>query len=353
MSKQPHTWGGNTSDGYGSIPREFYRSYSAMGITEGEFVLITNLMSFAWYEDSSPFPTVATLCERMGKSENTVHSRISSLKEKGYLVVVERPGRSNTYDLSPLFEALKDAPKMRTAASNPEPADVDPPQKLGGPPSPTFGGHKDTQPKDTKKEVHPSDEHRAPLPVGSGTLAPPPGKKTAALREKMAAAQSRSPLEALRALERHVVGVGNVQDARAKKRAARRIAKFDRKKPEDYNAQDIELVFMKAWAASGWAGTANRFTVRELGHAKELLATHGGAATAEVVENTILEWPRWKAELGANGFPSMVFIYAFRASLFPMVLNRDVDASPPEKFGTKFVPDPEVKDIGGVKMGNL
>ena len=78
----------------------------AYPITPTEFVVIVHLLKYKWDEEM-PFPAIATLAKKMGRSEQAVRAAARSLEDKGYLVRHMTRGRPNRFDLKPLFEAVE------------------------------------------------------------------------------------------------------------------------------------------------------------------------------------------------------------------------------------------------------
>jgi DNA-binding transcriptional MocR family regulator len=64
-----------------------------------------NLMEFKW-DSNAPFPGYATLAQRMGISVKMARRHAQTLEGKKYLRREMRRGRTNRFDLSPLFEGL-------------------------------------------------------------------------------------------------------------------------------------------------------------------------------------------------------------------------------------------------------
>ncbi len=93
-------------DGFTPVPLTFLTHYGAMGITSAEAMLIIHLMSHKW-DEKNPFPTFGRIATRMRISETAVRGHARSLEKKKLLKRITRPGRSNQFDLKPLFERLE------------------------------------------------------------------------------------------------------------------------------------------------------------------------------------------------------------------------------------------------------
>lgn len=104
--------------GYLAVPIAFLEHYARLkkfgGLTHAEAMFILHVMSFKWGE-RAPFPSYATLAKRMGTSPKTVQRQAKALEDKGYLVRVARHGRSNAFELTPLFDSLLEAVQTQEA----------------------------------------------------------------------------------------------------------------------------------------------------------------------------------------------------------------------------------------------
>ncbi len=85
------------------LPDVLIRHHRHLGMTYGEWDLTTQILTYKW-TDQHPYPTIGTLAHSMDVSGRQVQELLSSLQGKGLLRVVERPGRSNAYDLRPMIE---------------------------------------------------------------------------------------------------------------------------------------------------------------------------------------------------------------------------------------------------------
>ena len=97
--------------GYVAVPTLFLRHYANLkpySLTSGEALFVLHLMEFKW-DEKAPFPGYKTLAERMGVSDKMARRHAKSLEEKKYLKRKVRVGRTNRFDLTPLFDALKAA----------------------------------------------------------------------------------------------------------------------------------------------------------------------------------------------------------------------------------------------------
>lgn len=115
-------WGGHDSlfiHGWLGLPVTFLEHYPELkpyGLTAGEAMFIIQLMAYKWTE-AAPFPSYKTLAKRMGVTDKMVRRYAAAVEAKGYLVREGRIGRSNSFNLSPLFEALREAVEQKTQAA--------------------------------------------------------------------------------------------------------------------------------------------------------------------------------------------------------------------------------------------
>ena len=104
-------WGGHEAlleQGYVAIPVVFLRGVAKLTpyrLKPTEALFIIQLMAFKWGADD-PFPSYKTLADRMGITETYTRKLARSLEGKGFLVRRARIGRSNEFDLQPLFDQL-------------------------------------------------------------------------------------------------------------------------------------------------------------------------------------------------------------------------------------------------------
>jgi hypothetical protein len=104
-------------DGFVIAPTFFLRSYALMkpfSLTHGEAMFVLHLMQFKW-DENAPFPSYARIARQMGVSAKQAQRYAASLEQKKYLKREVRVGTSNRFDLTPLFDALKEL-RQRQAA---------------------------------------------------------------------------------------------------------------------------------------------------------------------------------------------------------------------------------------------
>jgi hypothetical protein len=94
--------------GFVAVPSVFLRHYAHLKphrLTMGEALFVLHLMEFKWDADA-PFPGYGTLAQRMGISVKMARRHAQTLEAKKYLRREIRSGKTNRFDLSPLFDAL-------------------------------------------------------------------------------------------------------------------------------------------------------------------------------------------------------------------------------------------------------
>jgi len=115
-------WGREVNDnGWSAIPRTLLLNQKALNLKFAEMTVLINLVSEWWALDSKIFPSVKTLADRTGTSEQYIRKvlkmleskeiMIGNLQLKGLIKVIPRRTEngyqtSNVYDLKPLQKAL-------------------------------------------------------------------------------------------------------------------------------------------------------------------------------------------------------------------------------------------------------
>lgn len=97
--------------GYLIVPSLFLLSYAHLKphpLSAGEVLFVLHLMEYKW-DERAPFPSYKTLARRMGISDKMARRHAQSLEAKRYLRRVARVGATNQFDLTPLFDAIRDA----------------------------------------------------------------------------------------------------------------------------------------------------------------------------------------------------------------------------------------------------
>jgi len=328
--KADDDWGGTLKEGFVSVPNAFLDRLGTLDVTPGQFMLIMCILRYRFIPKDKteeirwPYPSITTLAAMMGVTNRTVQLRLRELRLKRMVKVVARVTSaggptSNVYDFGPLFGMLETAaktPAPRRALPVDEashtlqkrvPSEPSPP--LPSEPSPEEDEHQ-KKTKDLASPTLPEPAAASPsrageprLKLGSRVQNNPGGPLGEIIARKMAEASSK----ARKALP-------------PPSQVASRRAAFEEKSPSQYNCNDMELVIRVGFAKRGWKG-APTFTGKDRSQAKQLIEAYSPDVVADVVQQTITRWEEVSAHFGANGFPSMAFVYGFRNSLFPYVLN--------------------------------
>jgi DNA-binding transcriptional regulator YhcF (GntR family) len=101
--------------GWAPIAHDFLDNYRRLPkpLTTIEAMVVVMLIRHKW-DDRHPFPSVKRLGRMMGLGSTSIRNHIRSLEAKGYLKRIRRPGSSNAFDMSPLFQEVeRTAGRMR------------------------------------------------------------------------------------------------------------------------------------------------------------------------------------------------------------------------------------------------
>jgi DNA-binding IclR family transcriptional regulator len=94
--------------GFTPISNYFIENYHRLvpALTSLEAMLVIHLMRFKW-DERHPHPTFGTLSRRMGVSPTATRNHARSLQKKRFLNRLSNDGGPNSFDLTPLFDALE------------------------------------------------------------------------------------------------------------------------------------------------------------------------------------------------------------------------------------------------------
>lgn len=128
-------WGGEKvlfHEGYLPVPVTFLRclgQLSPHNLKPAEALFLLELLVFKWDEED-PWPSYGKVAERMGVSDTYARRLARKLEKKGFLERKKRIGRTNAFNLDPLFEKLaahlreeKGIEEQPEEESQPEPED--------------------------------------------------------------------------------------------------------------------------------------------------------------------------------------------------------------------------------------
>lgn len=265
-------WNGIDDHGFVPMCRAFMRHYRLLNITMEEAMLIMHLLDHSWLGEQD-FPSARFFAELTGKHESTVRLYLKSLSFKGYLIEVTGPNNAKTYDWSPLLSAIRD---------------------ISGVPAKQEPRASTTQTSDTLGGLL---EATASLVTGDVKADPKPKKTT--------------------------------------RRHTNRLQKFSEKSASEYNANDMEIVMAQAWKLKGWRTAPPKFTLRDRKHAKDLIEQHGAETVSNVIDEAIRRWEEIAPKMRLNNtYPSMSIIFGYRNSIFPLLIDGDLNMKP--TWGSQF-----------------
>lgn len=106
-------WGKAVMDlGYSTIPSLIFRAQARLGLSPVQLALLLHLVDYWWKRAQMPFPSKATLAERMNLSPRQIQRYLTDLEDGGFIQRVERFAghkgqQSNEYNLNGLVRKLQ------------------------------------------------------------------------------------------------------------------------------------------------------------------------------------------------------------------------------------------------------
>ena len=99
-------------DGFTAVPNSVLEHYAELGITNNEMMFTIQVWNF-WWRLRDPYPSLATIAERMGLQRRQTQQYVESLRNKGFLKTEQRYSESgskltNEYDFSPMLKAIRE-----------------------------------------------------------------------------------------------------------------------------------------------------------------------------------------------------------------------------------------------------
>jgi DNA-binding MarR family transcriptional regulator len=107
--------------GFCIVPSLLLRAQRRLAISPTQLAVLMQLADHWWESERKPFPSKATLAERLNLSPRQVQRHIATLEEQGYVKRIQRTVRgrgktTNVYDLSGLVARLRELePDFRKA----------------------------------------------------------------------------------------------------------------------------------------------------------------------------------------------------------------------------------------------
>lgn len=323
-----NSWGGADRHGYAKAPHLFIRRFPELGLKPETAMLVLCIESFRFDDQRLPFPSVETLAASMGWSRSTIFRHLTALKSAALVIIRGRDGRSSAYDFAPLYSRLEELahdsrPTMPRPTSDTGGSELrDPP--FGPAVAPvTQGGISPVRPEEEEEQVE------EPLSLTD---------RLARLRTTTdATSRNASDVAEKRAKQRKQRRSTTPAPPARKVSAAR--ARYQGKKPHEYNANDMWFVLYDAWLVRWPSSKPGLFTGKDRNQGKQLIESYGAEVVAAVIHQTVEMWPDVMAKFRVNGFPSMAMIFGYRNSLVPWLLEEGSDAargSPSSVAGSQF-----------------
>ncbi|MFJ3318722.1 helix-turn-helix domain-containing protein [Herbaspirillum huttiense] len=106
-------WGAAVMDlGYSTIPSLIFRAQARLGLSPVQLALLMHLVDYWWKRAQMPFPSKATLAERMNLGPRQIQRYLTELEDGGFIERVERFAghkgqQSNEYNLTGLVKKLQ------------------------------------------------------------------------------------------------------------------------------------------------------------------------------------------------------------------------------------------------------
>jgi hypothetical protein len=150
----------------------------------------------------------------------------------------------------------------------------------------------------------------------------PGGQFSDPLKEKPRMTKKIGPLTRLKLKAEEVLSSGKLKRSEnPPRRKDTRHEKFREKSPSEYNVNDIEIIFKKAWAGSELTGKPFRWTMKDRGQVRDLLNDQGGEAVKIYFEYIIQNWESIRSRYNMGGSPSVALLYGYRRSWFSEALE--------------------------------
>lgn len=274
-----------SEQGFMPISRVFLTNYRKLNISMEEAMLVLHLLDHSWFGNRD-FPSAEYFAKMSGKSGQTVRAYLRSLSHKGYLTPVRTETGEKTYDYTPLLGALKDLAGVPVAE------------------------------EEVAKPMH-DEPNKAVDPL----------KKLIDTSLDMARDKSkkRTPVQ-------------------TKPQHWRRLQAFNEKTPEQYNAKDLEFVLAIEWREK-WKSPPPRFFGRDMKHAKDLISIYGAEVVSDVIKRCVKDWETIAPRFNIKGYPSMPIFWGFRNSIFPLMIDGELQSQP--TWGSQFNNETDSRPDGG------
>jgi DNA-binding transcriptional ArsR family regulator len=107
-------WGEALNEGFILTPSVLFKQQAALGLENGEVMVLMNMLMSWWEIDDLPYIQTSTIAKRMGVTRRTVQRHIERLEDKHLIRRIWGTSRSNdqragaSYDLRGVVTILKD-----------------------------------------------------------------------------------------------------------------------------------------------------------------------------------------------------------------------------------------------------
>jgi hypothetical protein len=350
------TWGKSTRAGFTVVPRVFLRGgYIDLGLSMEEAMVVITILDYCWDDGMPPYPKVATLCANTGVSEYVMRGLIRSLRDKGVLLTVNRAGRSNAYDFTPLFTALHAMAEGKTRNSDEDSAlmaladlstsgsamylaDADEGDDYGCCNSlpvaavPPVTTHTEQQPRNEDSSLR-SESSSADAGIQDRILKAVAAKRQEKEQRDTERQKVRKPAEAPAPQKKAFVSGEKRQ-------------KWEEVPTEKWNTSHLESFWKHhSWAylkqSALWAGAERKLV-------KTLLDHYGPELMRKVFHSFTRDWEKWRTKLRVDaGVPSVKILYGYRDTVFPAVAGAGVTTDHKPRWGShnaNVYVDDEAKD---------
>lgn len=95
-------------EGFTPIPNALLNNYQSLGMTNNEALFIIHLM-FYKRDVRNPYPSIPRIALKMGVTPHQARVYARNLEDKKLIVRINRSGKSNEFDLSPLFNKIEES----------------------------------------------------------------------------------------------------------------------------------------------------------------------------------------------------------------------------------------------------
>lgn len=99
-------WGAAWRAGWTGVPSTLLQRQQALGLDPLDLNILLQLFDHWWQYERLPWPSKATIAERVGCSPRTVQRRITEMEREGLLTREKRIGQTTVYHFDGLIKAV-------------------------------------------------------------------------------------------------------------------------------------------------------------------------------------------------------------------------------------------------------